>query len=363
MAGHADTSMRLPGHRSERGAIVIQVALASFVLLAFTMFVVDYGILWVSRSAAQNAADGGALAGATALALDDFENREDDGPAKLAALNFALANDIFGEDPDVDVETDIYFYPDDPAKFPAECDDDSCIRVDVYRNQDRGNPLPMWFGLFVGLTEQGVRATATARAAPASWSNCLKPWLIPDKWIENVAPAAEFNFGENEGDPSDVYVNPGWSELDIGTTLTLKEGNPSTNDPIAPGDFFRIEPADTYRDAIEGCIIQQGIGDNVIIRPGNGVGPTRLGVEALLAANNGEPVTVVVGMFDPAAFAALDRQSGTFEIEIVNMMGFRIEGYGPGNQVRGTIVAAPGELGGPEDDTAGNLLKAVQLVR
>ena len=39
---------------------------------------------------------------------------------------------------------------------------DDCIRVDVYRNQARNNPLPMFFGSLVGLTSQGVRATATA---------------------------------------------------------------------------------------------------------------------------------------------------------------------------------------------------------
>ena len=178
-------------YASERGAVLIQVALASLVLIAFTAFVVDYGILWVSRNAAQNSADAAALAGAIALGLDDFDNRDDDGPAKLAALNFALINDIFGEDPDVDVETDIYFYPDDPDKFPAECVDDSCIRVDVYRNQDRGNPLPIWFGLLVGLNTQGVRATAIGRAALANATDCLKPWAVVDRWQERhpVNPA------------------------------------------------------------------------------------------------------------------------------------------------------------------------------
>src|SRR5687767_14535447 len=173
--------MKSSVHTSERGAILIHVGVALLVLIAFTMFVVDYGILWVSRSQAQNSADAGALAGAVAMAFDN-DDRADDGPAKLAALNFAQANDVFGEDPDVDVATDIYFYPDDPTKFPPECADDTCIRVDVYRNQARGNPLPMWFGQLVGLTEQGVRASAIARAAQANASDCMKPFGIPDKW-------------------------------------------------------------------------------------------------------------------------------------------------------------------------------------
>ena len=149
------------------------------------MFVIDYGLLWVSRNQAQNAADAGALAGATALALDDFDDRTATGPAKLAARSFALANNVWDAAPDVQMATDVRFYPDAPAAFPASCASDDCIRVDVYRNQARGNPLPMFLGFLVGLTNQGVRATATAQAAAANASDCLKPWAVADKWEEH----------------------------------------------------------------------------------------------------------------------------------------------------------------------------------
>src|SRR5687768_6182026 len=176
---------------SERGAILVQVGVAILALTAFLLFVVDYGALWVSRNQAQNAADSGALAGAIALAFDDWDDRADSGPAKQAARAFALANDVFGEDADVDMDTDIRFYPDEPAAFPADCADDSCIRVDVYRNQTRDNPLPTVFGLLVGLDEQGVRATATAQVVVANASECLKPWGVADKWAEhNPVPNA-----------------------------------------------------------------------------------------------------------------------------------------------------------------------------
>jgi len=173
---------------SERGAILIQVAVASIVLIAFSMFIVDYGVMWVSRSQAQNAADSGALAGAVALAFDDFDDHTAAGPAKQAALRFALLNKVFGEDPDVQVNTDVIFYSDDPTKFPAECSNDSCIRVDVYRTDKggRSNPLPMMFGQLVGLSDQGVRATATAKAAGGNAALCVKPWVVADRWDENA---------------------------------------------------------------------------------------------------------------------------------------------------------------------------------
>ena len=42
-------------------------------MMAFNVFVLDYGMMWVGRRQAQNAADAGALAGATARAYDDFD--------------------------------------------------------------------------------------------------------------------------------------------------------------------------------------------------------------------------------------------------------------------------------------------------
>ena len=60
-----------PKFRStERGAILIVVAVALLVLVGFSAIVVDYGILWVSRSQAQAAADAGALAGAISIAAN-----------------------------------------------------------------------------------------------------------------------------------------------------------------------------------------------------------------------------------------------------------------------------------------------------
>src|SRR5690349_9703925 len=149
---------------AERGAILIQVGVAVLVLSAFGMFVIDYGVQWVSRNQAQNSADSGALAGAVALAYDNFTDRSSTGPAKTAARNFAQANLVWGQAPDVQLATDVRFYPDAPTAFPASCSANDCVRVDVYRNEARNNPLPTFLGGFVGVTTQGVRATAVAQA-------------------------------------------------------------------------------------------------------------------------------------------------------------------------------------------------------
>jgi uncharacterized membrane protein len=59
----------------ERGMTFVFVSLSLLAFLAATMLAIDVGMLMNARTEAQRAADAGALAGATALALDDFDNR------------------------------------------------------------------------------------------------------------------------------------------------------------------------------------------------------------------------------------------------------------------------------------------------
>ena len=114
-----------------------------------------------------------------------------------------------------------------PAEAPGL--PDTCIKVDVYRNQARNNPLPMFFGNLLGIGSQGVRATATAQIVTGNRTDCLKPWAILDRWDEyNAAggepdypsPDPDFNYnstfdkysdGKGQAPPqeADLYVPPG----------------------------------------------------------------------------------------------------------------------------------------------------------
>ena len=89
---------------SERGAVVIQVAVCLLGLLAFTSFVVDYGVLWTSRGQAQTAADAGALAGAISLAYEPGTDSANN--AKLKASEVAKQNLVWGQAPNVQL-TDV----------------------------------------------------------------------------------------------------------------------------------------------------------------------------------------------------------------------------------------------------------------
>jgi len=332
-----------PRGRGERGAILLQVAIGSVVFIAFTMYVVDYGLMWVARRQAQNAADGAALAGAIAMAFDD-DDRTDTGPAKSAAYKVAHSHVVIDQDPvvndptNVNLTKDILFYTDDATKFPAECADNSCIRVDVYRNQERANPLPSMFGNIVGLTNQGVRATATARSKPGNATQCLKPWAVADKWLEGptldsdgdgftwrqsnnynpadadsyVAPTANNNGGTGFSN-KDAYGNP----VDWGYQMTLKLANPGQGNGngtfvMSSGWAMRLDlPNDDnpdYEKNISGCtsatvgIAEPGFNcptsgsqNNwayyeqgcIPVEPGASVGQDRNGIQDLLAEDLG----------------------------------------------------------------------------
>jgi Putative Flp pilus-assembly TadE/G-like len=395
---------------NQRGAVLLQVAVALLALLALSGFVFDYGVMWVSRAQAQNAADAGALAGAIALAFDDPDDFDG---ARAKALALARRNKVWTEAPDV-TDADVTFPPCPPG---APGEPDTCVKVDVFRNQrGGGSPLPTFFTRLVGIMDQGVRATATAQVLIGDSAKCVKPWAVPDKWLDNRDNpqdnqwTADDTFeryvqnGNNRGavlDPADIYIPPGVEghsgftvEDDYGTVMVLKHGNPQQ--AIAPGWFFPvvINPlegpgGDNYRENIATCD-PTVIGPGTVLQtePGNMVGPTSQGVAALIAldpaarwsaaANDGRgapvggcmaagtctlsPRLVAISIFNPDLYDS-GRASGRTDITVTKILGFWIEGM-QGNDVIGYLTHYPAlaDGGGPVDEDA-TFLRTVILVR
>lgn len=297
----------------ERGAVLIYVAIALVALLAFTGLVVDYGLMWVSRRQAQNAADAGALAGAVSLA---YVAPTDLDRARAAAVAMARTNLVWGQPPAVE-DSDVFIEPCPPGSPGLP---DNCIRVNVYRNQERGNALPTFFTRLVGVVSQGVRATATAQILSGNATECLKPWAVADKWAEHWPVEADWTtesifdkYTKSGGglvpDPSitrpDVYIAPtadspgtgfapfnadGTPTSDFGLPFTLKIG--SAHDRLSSGWFLAVDlenpecsnptGGDCYRTNIKGCSgTVYKIGDTLAIdsEQGNMIGPTAQGVE------------------------------------------------------------------------------------
>jgi hypothetical protein len=395
--------------------VLIQVAIALAALLGFAVLTVDYGVMWASRRQAQNAADAGALAGAISLAFDDA----DDVPrARASAVATGTVNSVWGLNPNIDPATDVIIGACPPG---APGLPDTCVRVNVFRNQTK-DPLPTFFGPILGITSQGVRATATAQVMIGNASDCLKPWAVPDKWfdirdedapIDSVWTADDrferyYDQGPDSGqlmpDPVDVYAPPSQSgpgsgyQLpgDYGRRIVLKVGNPQQ--AVAPGWFFPIDlprgsgPAtggDKYRENIASCNgVPVAIGEEVVNEPGNMIGPTGQGMDLLYdqdptaywdeatktikdscaaavppcAARS--PRLVAVPLFNVDAYAAQDKQSGRLTFAVTNIIGVFLD-RPQGNTVVGHFMNFPGvfKQGVGEVGEESSFLKTVILVR
>jgi hypothetical protein len=328
------------GYRQrERGAILVHVAVAFIGLLSFSALTIDYGVMWVSRREAQNAADAGALAGALSLAFEAPGDVSPTGRPRVSARAVAVSHLVWGQAPSVTVASDVTVGPcPDPLANPNVIvpGTDVCLRVDVYRDQAHANPLPTYFAQLVGIGSQDVRATATARVMAGNSTNCLKPWAVADKWDEADGAETDWNSGlYPDGDPDfwnatdpdgvptstatfdpyekkdpepDLYVPPqdascygsitcagtgyhiydtaGNTCCDYGRRLRLKISQEETQ--VSSGWFLALRLLDStggadYNWNIKNCNgTTVSVGDALPLdtEPGNKVGPTRQGVES-----------------------------------------------------------------------------------
>ena len=179
---------------SERGAVFVQVGIAMFVLVAFNVFVLDYGVMWVARSQAQAAADAGALAGAVARGYDDFDPTPSPTEAARLAKAAASANLVWNQPATADVPS---------FDCPAGAPPGRCVRVDVYRDgTNASTTLPTIFGPLLGVNSQGVKAMAIGLSGNGNATNCLRPLAFADRWN---APTST----TSSTPPPDTYTPPG----------------------------------------------------------------------------------------------------------------------------------------------------------
>jgi hypothetical protein len=402
--------------------VLVHVAISLLGLIAISTLVIDYGVLWAARRQAQNSADAGALAGAVSLGFVDMANQD---LARQSALTVASENQVWDGAPDI-TPGDVTF-PVCPPGSPA-AGTNNCIRVDVFRNQRTdGNPLPTFFGSLVGILEQGVRATATAQVMFGASADCVKPFAIPDKWVERrndvgapgwspedsferyarnggavLTPTADYY--EAPDAPGGLYAPNGTGYTRDSTSLggtdhgrytVLKAGGPA--DAIAPGWYHPvvINPdegpgGNNYRENIGSCdptII--GPGTVLDVEPGNMIGPTRQGMQELIGRDPGarwDPNLygpgrggVAGGCMASGACAisprlvaipvfnpdAYDagRASGRIEIVVTKVLGFFIAEM-QGNEVGGYITTYPSApLTGTSTTPGAAFVVSIALVR
>jgi Flp pilus assembly protein TadG len=378
--------------RDEAGMALVHVGVALLVLMGLSAFVIDKGVLWLARGQAQNTADAGALAGATALLFDNAADLSTTGPAYLSALNTATQNKVFNQAPTVKVFVDPKNW-DPAAAAPAICGspETGCVQVDVYRDgTNSSGTLPTYFGLAFGATSQGVRATATAMALTGNGSGCMRPWFIPQRYNDVD--------GNNRYDPGKDTLNPYSVPADIGTVVTFH----NNSSPSSYGQLDVGNGGDAIRNAIENCVANTSffIGQTVQTKPGGTIGPEKQGIDALLSwdpkASYDSTQKVVVGgcspslsckcpdttaqcpyggtisprivqaaVCDPSQAACDGSATGTGTITITDVLSFFITGYtdDKGNLLINAILVGSGGLYDPTKSQGRGFVKTITLVR
>lgn len=387
---------------NQRGAVLIQVAVALLALLALSAFVFDYGVMWVSRGQVQTAADAGALSGALSLA---FNSPTDQAAARARAIAMATDNKVWNQAPSV-IDADVTF-PACPPGIPGP--QDKCVKVNAFRNQARGNALPVFFSKLAGVTSQGVRATATAQVVTGDSTSCLRPWAVVDRWNEfgpegpTPLPTSTFDKysdgkGNNPPQENDVYIPPSASGPgtgyglpgDLGRQFAIKMG-PTGGNEISSGWFRTLDlpRADTTQlgnntvqnniltcnglpssFAAPGTVCPASIPNNWTdtaywaargcyrVQTGATVGSTRNTINDLIAldpsatwANNTitgsqfdpgatSPRVVPVGVMDIDWYLSQDPTGNNGVLRMVNIFGFFIEGMGNVDRNTGVITMA-----------------------
>jgi Flp pilus assembly protein TadG len=354
----------------ESGMSYVFVGFSMMAFIAASMLAIDVGMLMTARSQAQNSADAGALAGATALVFDNWDDRSPTGPAVTNAVNGALANQVMRSNVSVgppDVE-----FPTDPAGEPNR------VKVTVYRNATRGNPLNTMIAKYFGMPTANIAATATAEASDANAMTCVKPFTIPDKWSEKQTPPWDdtdtYDAFDNKGRPlanPDIYIpanQPGYTgynqDSNRGQILTIRA---ATGNNITVSFYFSISlgkpvitGGDPYRDNIANC--NHTIyywGDPLVQEPGAMEGPTIQGAEELIAKDpsaywdtatntvKGSPYGIhsprifPIPLYDPIVYDSGKRNGRTADLVTANWIGFFLD-HIQGNGIVGRIIPIAG---------------------
>jgi Putative Flp pilus-assembly TadE/G-like len=238
--------------KNERGITVIIAALTMPVILMLLGLSIDLGIVYVSRTSAQGAADAAALAGAYSY----MKNPASPTPQADAVL-FANQNTILGHQVNITTSN---------VTLPA-CTGGHCVTVTIPFN------APVFFARMFGWQSLRTTVRATAQAGTsASGAYCLKPVfgpsvvlepggvpLVPGTLLPDIRPVAA----------NAAYAPSNYYSLDF-THIDNISGAPNSV-TYSDGTVDTASGVPTYMDGWEKCIVSPVIkcGDTINLQPGN----------------------------------------------------------------------------------------------
>jgi hypothetical protein len=327
------------GTGSERGSTILLMSVMLFGMLALAALAIDLASLRSARSEAQRAADATALAGASAFRDFPWTDATTTDSASKRAVDIARLNQVRADTIDVRQSaapvTTTYGW----GKVRVVRMNQLTLNIipdsQKVRAWVRHAGVQTFFGGLLGVPYGHVQAMATAWASDAGPTvSCLKPFVIPDIWYESDKVNQDAN-NNNYWDPntagpgnqqdgeswkfeppsiggSDYYLpydpnvpndpfhpqtgygssirDPVGYPGDVGLPLLIKPQTGNGNGNSAPermGNAFWLLDFDGNNGNVEdeitnGCA-EASIGDPVPYLSGGHTGPTRKGVDNLIA--------------------------------------------------------------------------------
>jgi len=367
--------------RDERGMSFAFVGLGLIAFMAASTLAIDVGMFMTARTQAQTSADAAALAGATALVFNDWNDRTASGPAVQSALSTAQKNDVMlGA---VSVQPSDVTFPLDPYGQANE------VRVNVFRTAERTNPVRTLIGPLFSIPTVDIAATATAQAAPANGMTCVKPFIIPDKWQEVTNPPwtsnSTFHRYDNHGNllanPDSYDPTRGYGPSDIGTVLVLRA---QQGQNISPSMYYSWQMpggvgGDDFEWNIANCnttVITRGYMANQ--EPGDKMGPTIDGLQALMAKDptaywddvhkkyvsnfNPSPRVFPIPLYNPDEYDLGMETGRNATLHVSNWLGFFLESV-TSNSASGRIFPITGVSADNGPTTGTPIAYVIRLVK
>ena len=228
--------------KDEQGNILVFSALATFALMAFASIAIDVGCMLTAKNQLQSAVDASALAGASGLMQNQTEAIE-------TALNIAGQNTCLNQSITLGMGN---------IHFPTY------NQVQVQASQT----VDLYFAKVLGMETAQISAMAAAEIGTIISTRGMKPWAVPD-------------IGYQHG--QSVVIKSG----SLGAPATV----PSFFYPIDFPPLNRGTPVPGANEYMENVMHGSsgfvGVNDIIQVEPGNMVGPTKKGVEYLIAQEPG----------------------------------------------------------------------------
>jgi len=280
--------------KKEQGNALILGALSFAVLIGFGVLTIDIGRILVTKNQLQNAADAGALAGASAF-CENFAATDAEVESRVRTVGGSHMSLAMDKPEKVDI-------PNSQIKITRNVEASSNEVEVTTKSLTRQYFLNLAFAQgwgknvpgFTGGNSNQVQAVAAAACGATCGVTCVKPWSIPDRW-DDITKIAGYTGGTVNGkkmdnwqgdgrwngeelttdvndngiyDPGDSFVDgngngkydaEAYNQMltgyipdpypgnflspsgDLGLELVLKSGSPSDTKPPAPGEFWPVD--------------------------------------------------------------------------------------------------------------------------